>query len=429
MRKIRPLLKIFGYSGRIPLNALRLRLLPACLLAAFSGTAAAGFQLWEQNASGIGTAYAGSAAIADNASTIFFNPAGMTQLSGVRVSLGVSAVGPSFEFNDRGSSGTGLVTGLSGGDGGDAGGWSAVPNAYLSWQLSPQWFVGFGISAPFGLATDYDDGWIGRYHSLKADIRTVNFNPSVAYKVNDKISLGFGVNYQLIDAKMTSLTHVGIPVTSELKGDDSAWGWNAGALFTLSPSMRVGVSYRSAMRYTIDGEQSVATTVFPAKTKVELPDTFILSVWQQVSDRWEAMGDLSYTDWSDFDKADIVTKSTGTLLGSEPFNYRDAWRIAWGAAYKANEAWKIKFGIAFDHTPTSDSHRTARVPDNDRLWLTLGAQWKPSKESAVDVGYAYLYLRDPSINQTKVLPAGTATLRGRYDDSGHVLGIQYSHGF
>ena len=412
------------------MNAFRLRLLPACLLAAFSGTvAAAGFQLWEQNASGIGTAYAGSAASADNASTVFFNPAGMTQLSGVRASVGISAVGPSFEFHDRGSSGTDLLIGLSGSDGGNAGGWSAVPNAYLTWQLSPQWFVGLGISAPFGLSTDYDDGWIGRFHSLKADIRTVNLNPSVAFKVNDKVSLGFGVNYQKIDAKLTNLTHIFVPVSSELKDNNTTWGWNAGALFTLSPAMRVGISYRSAVHYTVDGDQSVGALKIPAQTKVELPDTFVLSVWQQVSDRWEAMGDLSYTNWSVFDRADIVRKSNGSLLGSESFDYRDSWRFAWGAAYKASEAWKIKFGIAYDRTPTTNSDRSARVPDNDRVWLSIGGQWKPTRDSAVDFGYAYLYLRDPSINQTKTLPTGTATLRGRYDDSGHVLGVQYSQGF
>ncbi len=355
----------------------------------------------------------------------------MTQLSGVRVSVGVSGVGPSFEFKDRGSSGTGLLAGLSGNDGDDAGGWAAVPNAYLSWQLSPQWFVGLGLSAPFGLATEYEDGWIGRYQSLKADIRTVNVNPSVAFKVNDKVSLGLGINYQRIDAEMTNLTHVGVPVLSRLKGDDTAWGWNAGALFTLSPSMRVGISYRSAMHYTVDGTQSVATTVIPAKTKVELPDSFILSVWQQVSDRWEAMGDLSYTHWSVFDKAEIVRKSNGSLIGTEHFDYRDSWRFAWGAAYKASDAWKIKFGVAYDRTPTTNSDRTARVPDNDRVWLSLGGQWKPGRDTAVDFGYAYIFLRDASINQTKttLVPGTTATLRGRYEDAGHVLGIQYSQGF
>lgn len=392
------------------MKKMTLRAVPALMLFAFSGVAsAAAFQLLEQNASGLGTAYAGSAAVADNASTIFFNPAGMTQLTGIQISTGVTAVGPSYEFNNKGSSGTG-------GDGGDAGGWAALPNGYLSWQVSPDLFVGVGVSAPFGLATDYDgDDWIGRVHAQKSEIRTVNINPSVAYRVNDKVSLGFGANYQNIDAELTSFG-------SRLTGDDSAWGWNAGALFTLSPAMRVGVSYRSAMKYTLEGK---ANGVLPVKAGVKLPDTFTLSVWQQVSDRWEAMGDLSYTRWSTLDKLVVRRRSDGSPLTTENFGYDNSWRVAWGAAYKATDKVKYKFGVAYDRTPISNSDRSARVPDNDRLWLSLGAQWNTGGYGIVDVGYAYLYVKDAKINQTKL----GNTLRGEYDAGAHILGVQYSLGF
>lgn len=400
------------------MNKMTLRTLPALLLIAFSGAAsAAAFQLWEQNASGLGTAYAGSAAVADNASTVFFNPAGMTQLNGFQLSAGVSAIGPSFKFNNEGSSGL-LGTG---GSGGDAGGWSAVPNAYFSWQLSPKWNLGFGVSAPFGLSTEYENNWIGSNQSLKSEIKTINYNPSVAYKVSDKVSLGFGVNYQSIDAEMSNATPRGL---YRLKGDDSAWGWNAGALFTLSPAMRVGISYRSAINYTLEGTRSLGNDSRSATAALKLPDTFILSVWQQVSDRWEAMGDLSYTNWSTLDKLNI-NSSAGTDV--EAFNYKDSWRFAWGAAYRATESTKLKFGIAYDKTPTTDNDRSARVPDNDRVWFSLGGQWNAGKMGKFDLGYSYLYLKDPSIVQAKL--NGASTLRGRYDDSAHVVGLQYSVAF
>lgn len=401
------------------MNKMTLRTLPALILIAFSGTAsAAAFQLWEQNASGLGTAYAGSAAVADNASTVFFNPAGMTQLTGFQLSAGVNGVGPRFEFNNEGSSG--LLGGS--GNGGNAGGWAAVPNAYFSWQLSPNWYLGFGVSAPFGLSTEYNDSnWIGKNQSIKSEIKTVNYNPSVAYKVNDKVSLGFGVNYQTINAEMTNATPLGLYA---LKGDDSAWGWNAGALFTLSPAMRVGISYRSAVSYTLEGTRALGATSSAAKADIKLPDTFILSVWQQVSDRWEAMGDLSYTNWSTLDKLKI-NHSTGTDV--EAFNYKDSWRFAWGAAYRATESTKLKFGIAYDKTPTTNNDRSARVPDNDRVWFSLGGQWNTGKTGTFDLGYSYLYLKDPTINQSKL--NGASTLRGRYDDSAHVVGLQYSVGF
>ena len=409
------------------MNNITMRTVPALLLLAFSGaTSAAGFQLWEQNASGIATSYAGSAAVADNASTIYFNPAGMTRLPGIQLSAGVVGVRPSFKFSNEGSSGL-LGTG---GNGGDAGGWSAVPNAYLSWQVAPDWFIGLGISSPFGLATEYDNNWIGGYQAIKSEITTVNYNPSLAWKVNDKVSLGLGLSYQTIDAEMTNMTPVGL---YRLKGDDGAWGWNAGALFTLSPAMRVGVSYRSTMSYTLDGDRTLgAAPSTSASADLKLPDTVILSVWQQVSDRWEAMGDLSFTRWNTLDKLNVRSVA-GTE--TESFNYDNSWRIAWGAAYKASDAWKVKFGIAYDRTPTSDDNRTARTPDNDRLWFSFGGQWNGGVYGRIDAGYAYLYMKDPSINQTRTFttpagaPVGISNLRGSYNDSAHVLGIQYSNGF
>lgn len=410
------------------MNKTPMRLMPALLLLAFSGAAsAAAFQLWEQNASGISTAYAGSAAVGDNAGTIFFNPAAMTLLPGTQVSLGVAAVRPSFEFHNDGSSGTGLMTGLSGSGGGDAGSWAAVPNAYFSYQLSPQWAVGLGISSPFGLNTQYSNDWVGRFQSLKSEIRTVNFNPALAYRLNDKVSLGFGLDYQHLDAEMTSMLPGG--ATYRVKGDANSWGWNAGALFTLSPAMRVGVSYRSAIKHELEGDRSLGAVTSSAKADLKLPGTFILSVWQQVSDRWEAMGDLSYTNWNTLDVLKIYYSASSTP-DVENFGYRNSWRFAWGAAYKVNDAWKAKFGIAYDRTPTVDENRSARVPDNDRIWLSFGGQWKPARSTTLDFGYSYLYVRNPAIEQTRNFGlAGQATLRGHYDDSAHILGVQYSQGF
>jgi long-chain fatty acid transport protein len=399
------------------MRKMMLRTVPALLFVAFSGTAsAAAFQIWEQNASGLSTAYAGSAAVADNASTIFFNPAGLTQLSGFQFSAGVTGIGANYEFRDGGS--TGALIGS--GNGGNAGGWHAVPNFYVSGQLTKDLSLGFGVSSPFGLATEYDSNWVGRVQAIKSEIKTVNYNPSIAYRINDTVSLGLGLNYQTIDAEMTSSTPFGL---YRVKGDDKTWGWNAGALFTLSPAMRVGISYRSTMDYTLDGTRSVGASSASAKADIKLPDTFILSVWQQVSDRWEAMGDLSYTRWSTLDK--LVVRYGNGLSDTENFNYDNSWRIAWGAAYKATDTLKTKFGIAFDRTPVRDDSRSARVPDNNRVWFSLGGQWDGGKLGKVDLGYTYLYVKDPGIQQSKL---GTV-LRGQYDDSAHIVGLQYSVGF
>jgi long-chain fatty acid transport protein len=407
-----------------------LRLIPVLLLGLGAEHAdAAGFQLLEQNASGLGNAYAGSAAAAENASTIFFNPAGMTYLSGRQFSAGLNAVRPSFEFSNSGSLNPTALGGgaASGGNGGDAGSWAYLPNGYLSWALSRDLYVGVGVGAPFGLKTEYDPGWIGRYQSIKFDIKTLNINPSVAYRVNDAVSLGFGLNWQKFK---TEYVRQATPASQvKLSTEDDSWGWNAGALFQVSPATRVGVSYRSAVRQNLDGNLSGALNA-PASAEVKLPDTFLLSVFHVLDDRWELMGDLSRTGWSNIQKLDIVNKSTGTVADTLTLRWRDTWRVAVGASYKYNSAWKLKSGIAYDQSPVSDpQYRPVSLPDNNRVWLSIGAQYKPSKEAALDIGYAYLYMKDAGINNNGGSQATKGLVSGSYNGSGSILGIQYSQSF
>ena len=263
------------------------KLATALLLALSSGYAAAsGFQLLEENASGLGNAYAGSAAVAENAGTIFYNPAGMTQLKDREISVGAAAIGPSFKFSNSGSSAGAFTTA---GTGGDAGSWSYVPNAYLSWALNKDLYLGVGLSAPFGLETKYSSPWIGSAQSNSFSIETMNINPSIAYRVSDTVSLGGGVSYQHIDAKYQRAAATALPatatVTATLAGD--AWGWNVGGLFTLSQATKVGVSYRSTVSYDTTG--NIVTSGIPipgadaantsaAKASLKLPDTAILSL-------------------------------------------------------------------------------------------------------------------------------------------------------
>lgn len=396
----------------------KMQIVPALVLGLFAGHASAsGFQLLEQNASGIGTAYAGSAAVADNASTVFYNPAGMTQLRDREISVGVSAVTPSFKFSDRGSDG------VAAGEGGDGGGTSFIPNAYLSAALTKDLYVGLGISSPFGLKTEYDNPWTGGAQAQKFEIRTVNVNPSLAWRVNDKVSLGFGLNWQKFDAEYHRLasTAANSPLL-RLNLDDSAWGWNAGALFTLSPSTRLGLSYRSAIKFETTGDINGGAG---AKADLKLPDTFTISVAQKLSDRWEMLGDLSRTGWSSISKVDIVSADPQTL----DTDFRNTWRVALGANYLMNDAWKLKFGVAYDQTPVKGAEtRMVSLPDNNRVWLSLGAQWKLSNASRIDFGGAYLYLKDADINNDQIA-AGLGRVSGTYKDSIWVFGAQYSQSF
>jgi long-chain fatty acid transport protein len=399
------------------------RLIPALVALAFSGSAsAAGFQLIEQNASGIGNAYAGSAAVAENASTIFFNPAGMTQLQAREFSLGISVVRPSFKFTDNGS-----IAGLLSGNGNDGGTLAYIPNGYFSWALNKDLYFGIGFSGPFGLMTEYDSTWLGAAQSISFDIKTYNINPSIAYRVNDKLSIGFGISWMRMEAEyIKRFADSPVAPLTTLTADDDSWGWNVGALFNVSPTTKVGVSYRSTVKQNLDGNLTVAgVTSFGAKADIELPDTFIISTTQKLSDKWEMLGDISWTGWSSVPKVDIIRKADGAVVQRLDTAFNDSWRVALGANYQLNNAWKLKFGIAFDQTPVPDaSHRLVSLPDNDRTWLSFGAQWKPSKEGTLDLGASYLFVKDTDINAV-----GATTVKGTYDSNVWILGAQYSRSF
>ncbi|TAH50944.1 MAG: transporter [Betaproteobacteria bacterium] len=416
----------------------------AALAAMPSGSAsAAGFQLLEQNASGIANAYAGSAAVAENASTIFFNPAGMTQLPARTLSVGLSAVRPSFKFSNDGSQ-TGALTGGTS----DAGGWAAVPNAYLSWALGKDVYVGVGLGAPFGLMTEYDDDWVGAAHSTKFDIKTYNINPSIAWRVNDSLSLGAGVNWQRMDVEYVRRAGIvaagGFPLPSSfatLDADNDAWGWNIGVLLNLSSATRLGLAYRSSIDHELKGDLTVrgpsavlnAARSSRAKADVELPDTFILSATHRIDSRWELLGDVSRTGWSSIKEVDIV-RTSGASNGATAqvlvTDFRDTWRYALGAAYQYNDAWKLKLGLAYDETPVRDARRRlTSLPDNDRTWFSFGGQWRASKDATLDVGVAYLYIPDTRIENRDTRDPLKGLVKGEYDSSVWILGAQYSVSF
>lgn len=416
----------------------------ALAISAFGSTAshAAAFQLLEGNASGLGNAYAGSAAVAEDASTVFFNPAGMTLLPGRNVAFSVDLVRPQAEFSNRGS--TNAFGQGPGGNGGDAGDWAAVPAGYMTWQLTDRLFAGLGVGAPFGLKTQYDSSWAGRFHAIKSEIKTVNINPSIAFKVNDVFSIGLGVNFQRIDADLTSAQNTGggLQALARIKGDDTAWGWNVGALFQLAPDTRLGVAYRSKVDYKLEGTARFSSITAAAGTvaflnqnfggnvtaDVELPDTATFSVMQKISDRWTMLGDVSWTGWSTLQEL-AVNRDAGGNVTTEELRWRDTWRVAFGGTYAYTDALSLKFGLAWDQTPVRDTTRLPRVPDEDRVWLSLGLQWRPNATSAVDVGYAHLFVKDAKVNNDGGSALLKGTLVGEYENSVDILGVQYSTRF
>jgi len=412
------------------------------VLAAYSGVAAsAGFQLQEQNASGLGNAYAGQAAAAQDASTIFFNPAGMTFLPGHNVIGAVNFVKPSVDFTNTGSTRASPLLPL-GDNGGDAGDWAAIPNLYYSWQINPQLFVGLGVNVPFGLKTEYDPTWVGRFHAITSELKTINFNPSVALKLSDSLSVGAGVNYQRADAKLSNAVNFGAlgEGAETVKGHDTAWGWNAGIMYSVTPNTRIGAAYRSSMGYKIDANVSFANRpaalggVLPdgaVTADVTLPATASLSLFHRLTPQWDLLADVSWTDWSTLGVLNIV-RDNGRLLSTTPLHWKDSWRFSAGANYHYNSAWTFRMGAAYDQTPVNETDRTPRVPDNDRTWLAVGAQYRFSKQLALDAGYAYIFVKESSINlcnppQAAANPpacAGKNNLVGTSDNDINIVSLQ-----
>lgn len=449
-----------------------LAMLPAIIGGLYSSVAgASAFQLLEQSASGLGTAFAGSAAVADDASTVFFNPAGMTFLPAGKknVAVGVDLIQPKVKFSDGGSTAAAFQS-LGNGTGGDAGSLAAVPHGYFAMPINDKLSFGLGFSAPFGLKTEYSSGWNGRFQAIKSSVETLNLNPSLSFKVNETVALGFGVDYQHIKGEFSSATNYAASVyqgavaqgtnpviaqglafaagagTGTLSGSDNAWGYNFGAMFQVSPATRLGISYRSAIKYHLTGtatfSQTSSTTVnsilggptSPARggaiySDIKMPDTLIMSGLHHLDSKWDIMGDLSWTGWAKIPALTFKYANNNSVVSSTPENWRNTWRAAIGGSYKYNEQWKSRMGLAYDQSPVPDATRTPRLPDNDRTWLSVGGQYKPDKGSAIDFGYTHIFVKNSPININAGSTSGYGNILGSYKNSVDMLGAQYSAAF
>ncbi len=423
-------------------------------LAAVSGNAgASGFALHEQNASGLGNAFAGASVVAEDASTIFFNPAGMSYLPGKQLVIVGDFLNPSVKFGNSKSTAAPLQP--LGGNGGDAGSWVVVPSGYFSYQVSTRLWLGVGLNAPFGLKTEYDSTWMGRFYAIKSKLTTYNINPSLAFKVNDWLTVGAGANYQRADAELTNAVNysalafgsplfpmvgAGYSGTAKLDGSDGAWGFNLGTIFNVRPDTRIGLAYRSSIEYTLSGDvsfsdvpaafglsptASAAVANGTATTDLKVPPSASLSLFHKLSPQWGFMAGVSWTGWSTFQKLKVV-RSNGAVLSTTQENWSDTWRVGVGVNYHHNSQWTGRFGLAYDQSPASDLYRTPRIPDQDRYWVAVGAQYQITPKDTIDFGYAHLFVPDAPVNQ---VAHGMGSLVGTYSNEVDILGIQYQRTF
>lgn len=394
---------------------------------------AAGFALIEQSGSGMGNAYAGGSAVAEDASTIFFNPAGMTYIEGTQAVGALHLISPNAEFTDKGSI-KALGVPPRGDEGPNAGDLAFVPNIYFMTEINPTIKIGVGVNAPFGLKTEYDDEWVGRFQADKSEVKTININPSIAYKVNDNLSLGFGVSVMRAEATLTRQVNRVVATERNVKitGDDWGFGFNLGAIYQLTEDTRIGAAYRSKVEQHLDGKAKFSAPLSAGNTDVKadvtLPENVSLSAFSRLNDTWDLMGDITWTRWSQFKELKIV-RDNGSTLSLTPENWENTMRYSIGVNYNYSDAIKLRAGLAYDEEAIKDEFRTARIPGNDRKWLSLGASYQITPVSKFDIGYSHLFISDAKIDddQTSAAEGFNGRLLGDFEGSVDILSFQYTH--
>lgn len=405
----------------------------ALAVGAMSGqTMAAGFALNEQSISGMGTSFAGRSSSADDATTLFGNPAGMSRLTREEVTFGAAAIKANSDIDDASSF---PGTGSNDGDMVPA---TAVPMGYYVNPIDNKWALGVGFYVPFGLATDYESGFQGRYFGDYSEVAVMTVQPTISYRFNDKLSIGFGPTLNRITGELQSATLNGGRV--KVKGDDTAVGFNAGVLYEFTPHTRMGATYHSKVEYTLEGDTKLSGAGFgpfaakyDASLDLTTPESVDLSVTHELNDSWTLYAGAMWTRWSRFEA--IIIENDGLpapLQGGsldpiiEEQDWHDTWSYALGAAYKLNQHWTLRSGLAFDQSPTNNTHRSPRIPSGDRTAVSFGLAWEPTEDVTVDLAYSYLWEEDTKVSRTSPT---RGVYNATYENSAHGFGASLSYRF
>ena len=365
---------------------------------------AGGFAVREQSAYFQGMSFAGEAAGGD-LSGMFWNPAVMTQFAGVNSYSSVSGIIPSASHNPSPGSTYFVLGGTS-----NTAEQALVPAGYLSYQITPSLWVGLSMNSPFGLSVSFPESWAGRdYAAGDSFLRTYNFTPSVAWRINDWISVGAGVQIQYAKATLNHGLSLSFPLVglipvgdANLSGDGWGYGFTAGITLTPTPTTTIGIGYRSFIDQKIDGTLAlnlipnpfVPSSSNPASTTVKLPDTVSLGIRQRVDPQLTLLGTVEWTNWSRIGTSDV----SGAFPTTLPFQYQDGWLFALGAEYQWTDRLTVRGGLAYEISPITDDVRMPLLPDNDRFWVSVGATWQIWRGFSADLAYSHVFVRDTHID-------------------------------
>lgn len=398
------------------------------IAASASAASAGGFAVREQSTVFLGSAFAGSAA-GGSLGSMYWNSAATAQFPGLNSESSYTLVLPYGEDHVTSAPAPFFVGGA---DSGNIGIDAVTSASYGSYQLSKDMWVGIALNSPFGLATqannlNYAAGPLG----LSTKLLTINANPTLAYRIAPGVTIGAGVQIEWAQAKLAFANGVPLPLNggqaSAFKGTDFAFGATAGIMIQPSRDTSIGLGYRSRLTHDLDGhfESAAAAGGYAdASVDVDLPDLVTLSFRHELSRGMRLLGTVEWSNWSRF--SNLVLNSTNAggapLTISLPANWSDGWFFALGGEYDYSPLLTLRAGGAYEISPVDEAtKRFPTIPDNDRIWLNLGASYKYSEDTTIDFAYSHIFIRDGDFS--RVTPLSNIPVSGTAEASVDLISV------
>ncbi|KOE82850.1 aromatic hydrocarbon degradation protein [Vibrio alginolyticus] len=419
-------------------NKTLLSLAVACgLFSVSSVSQAAGFQLAEYSATGLGRAYAGEAAMADNASAQWRNPAMLTYLKGTQISVGAIYVNPNVDVDGNVNFYGNNIAAQSDDFAHDA----VIPNFYLSHQVNEKLVLGLALGTNYGMETELDNNFAASHFGNEAMVKTMEANVNVGYQVTPTVSIGGGVRYVIgeghFGATAPSKNALNLAQGTTLKymeGEDQSWGWQVGTAWQINDNNRIGFTYKSEVMMDFNGHAAGITygSHKPGMMSLALPATAELASFHQLNEQWAIHASVNWTDWSSFKELTAVFPEESDQIKSE--NWEDNYRFALGATYQLDAKLALRAGVAYDMTAVNDKNRTATIPETDRTWLSIGAGYAFTDQFTLDAGFTYILAKDATISEPrddsdKVSAAIGGTFDGEVTGNVWIIGVQANYRF
>lgn len=440
---------------------------------------ASGYHFGTQSVNAQGTANAAAAEAAD-ASTIFYNPAGLTKLDSSQISVNANIVFPSIHYEAESATDfTGIP--VQGSKSGKITKTTIAPHIYGAYKANDDVTLGLGVYVPFGSATEYEKDSVLRHNINKLGLTTIAIEPVVAWKLNDRHSFGAGIIAQHTSAELRKYADWGIKQKkvakasgkpdaaiataiqadghADVKGSDWGFGYQLAWMWDINDRARVGVNYRSKVSHTLEGTAEWAADGAAVKqawdsgamaelgyvpnekasVKIVTPESLSVHGMYRATDKTNLFGDVTWTRHSRFNKAELVFEKNKKVVNGQSDrtvitpNWRNTYKVAFGGSYQVTEPLQLRAGIAFDKSPVKSAEdRMNSLPDGNRIWFSVGAKYQLGKNHVIDAAYSHIHINDTvyragkaSGNDVDSRGASSAHFKNKAD----ILGLQYTYKF